>query len=71
MLDHNGYPAFRFNGYPPKSVTVASLLYSSFHSVLQIRIRMDPELLPGSGIVVPDLDPAKYVKQINKNVISL
>ena len=30
--------------------------------VLWIRIRMDPELLPGSGsgIIVPDPDPAKY-----------
>ena len=27
--------------------------------VLWIRIRMDPELFPGSGIIVPDLDPAK------------
>ena len=27
--------------------------------VLRIRIRMDPELLPGSGIKVPDPDPAK------------
>ena len=29
--------------------------------VLRIRIRMDPALLPGSGsgIIVPDLDPAK------------
>ena len=29
--------------------------------VLRIRIRMDPEFLPGSGsrIIVPDLDPAK------------
>ena len=29
---------------------------------------MDPEILPGSGsgIIVPD--PAKYEKQINKNV---
>ena len=27
--------------------------------VLWIRIRMDPELLPGSGIKVPDPDPAK------------
>ena len=26
--------------------------------VLWIQIRMDPELLPGSGIIVPD--PAKY-----------
>ena len=33
---------------------------------------MDPELLPGSGsgIIVPDPDPAKYEEQI-KNVISL
>ena len=31
------------------------------NSVLRIRIRMDPELLPGSGsgIKVPDPDPAK------------
>ena len=30
-------------------------------AVLRIRIRMDPELLPGSesGIIVPDPDPAK------------
>ena len=28
-------------------------------AVLWIRIRMDPELLPGSGIKVPDPDPAK------------
>ena len=62
MLDHNGYPAFRFNGYPPKSVTGASQLYSAFHSVLRIRIRMDPELLPGSEIVVPDPDTAKSEK---------
>ena len=36
------------------------------------RIRMDPELLPRSepGIIVPDPDPTKYEKQINKNVIS-
>ena len=34
---------------------------------------MDLELLPGpgSGIIVLDPDPAKYEKQINKNVISL
>ena len=34
---------------------------------------MDPGLLPGpgSGIIVPDPDPAKNEKQINKNVISL
>ena len=46
-----------------------------FKAVLWIRIRMDPELLPrsrsGSGIIVQDPDPAKYGKQINKNVISL
>ena len=31
-----------------------------FKPVLWIRIRMDPELLPGSesGIIVPDPDPA-------------
>ena len=28
--------------------------------VLWIRIVMDPELLPGSEIIVPDPDPAKY-----------
>ena len=32
-------------------------------------IRMDPEFLPESGIIVPDPDSAKYEKQINKNVI--
>ena len=34
---------------------------------------MDPELFPGSGsgIIVPDPDPAKYEEQINKNEISL
>ena len=32
---------------------------------------MDPELWPRSGIIVPDLDPARYEKQINKNVIFL
>ena len=36
---------------------------------------MDPELLPGSesgtGIIVPDPDPAKYEIAENKNVISL
>ena len=33
-------------------------------AVLWIRIRMDPELLPGSGsgILVLDPDPAKYEK---------
>ena len=32
------------------------------NAVSWIRIRMDPELLPGSGfgIIVPDPDPAKY-----------
>ena len=40
-------------------------------AVLWIWIRMNPELLPGfgSGIIVPDPDPAKYEKQKNKNVI--
>ena len=35
----------------------------SFIPVLWIRIRMDPEILPGSGsvIIVPDPDPAKSV----------
>ena len=32
---------------------------SLFFPVLWIRIRMDPPLLPGSGIKVPDPDPAK------------
>ena len=32
---------------------------------------MNPELLPGSEIIVPDPDPAENEKQINKNVISL
>ena len=43
--------------------TVSKLkLLSEFGPVLWIRIRMDPELLlgSGSGIIVPDLDPAKY-----------
>ena len=31
---------------------------------------MDPELLPGSGIKVPDPDPAKSEKNINKTVNS-
>ena len=31
----------------------------SIHYVLRIRIRMDAELMPGSGISVPDPDPAK------------
>ena len=28
-------------------------------AVLWIRIRMDPDILPGSGIIVPDPVPAK------------
>ena len=32
--------------------------FSQNKTVLWIRIRMDPKLLPGSGIIVPD--PAKY-----------
>ena len=35
------------------------LLWVNF-AVLWFRIRMDPELLPGSGIIVPDPYPAKY-----------
>ena len=31
--------------------------FAVLYRVLWIRIRMDPELLPGSGIIVPD--PAK------------
>ena len=31
----------------------------SIHYVLRIRIRMDAELMPGSGISVPDPVPAK------------
>ena len=31
---------------------------------------MDPELLPGSGIKVPDPDPAKSEEHINKTVNS-
>ena len=30
----------------------------------------DPELFLGSGIIVPDQDPAKNEAQINKNCIS-
>ena len=30
-----------------------------FQAVLRIRIRRDPELLPRSGLIVPDPDPAK------------
>ena len=32
-----------------------------------LRVRMDPELLPGSGsgIIVPDPDPAEMKEQIN------
>ena len=37
-------------------------LFVNLKAVLWIRIRMDPELLPGSGsgIIVPDPDPAKH-----------
>ena len=31
------------------------------HAVLRIRIRMVPELLSGSGIIVPDPDAAKKI----------
>ena len=31
---------------------------------------MDPELLPGSGIIVPDPDPAKNERALNKTVNS-
>ena len=31
---------------------------------------MDPELLSGSGIIVPDPDPAKNERAVNKNFIS-
>ena len=52
-------------------VTVCSLqLDHNINTVLRIRIRKDPELLPGSGIIVPDPDPAKREKQINKTVNS-
>ena len=37
-------------------------------AVLRIRIRRDLELLPGSGIIVPD--PAKVKEQINRTVNS-
>ena len=38
--------------------------------VLWIRIRMDPELLPGSGSGIKVPDPAKVKEQINKTVNS-
>ena len=38
-----------------KLVAISLVLWS----VLWIRIRIDPELLPGSEIIVPDADPAK------------
>ena len=38
--------------------------------VLRIRIRMEPNLLPGSGIIVPDQDPATMIEQISYNFIS-
>ena len=53
---------------------------SETQPVLWIRIRMDPELLPGfgSGIIVPDPDllfririPLNMKEQISKNVNSL
>ena len=44
-------------------VTVCSLqLDHNINTVLRIRIRKDPELLPGSGIIVLDPDPAKREK---------
>ena len=41
-------------------------------AVLWIRIRMDPELLPGSGsgIIVPDSDPAKSERADKKKLNS-
>ena len=38
-----------------------------------IRIRMELDILPGSGsgIIVPDFDPATNEEQINKTVIAL
>ena len=47
QISHNFVLSNKINSPPP---------------VLWIRIRMDPELLPGSGsgIIVPDPDPAKY-----------
>ena len=41
------------------AVVVVAVTYLLLLPVLWIRIRMDPELLPGSGIIVPDPDPAK------------
>ena len=38
--------------------------FAVLYRVLWIRIRMDPELLPGSGIIVPDPDPAKSEKAL-------
>ena len=35
-------------------------------AVLWIRIRLDTELFPGSGIIVPDPDAAKNKEQVNK-----
>ena len=39
--------------------TIRRLKNGPFKAVLRIRIRMDPELLLGSGIIVPDPDLAK------------
>ena len=46
----------------PENIFFFKLVYSRCkYAVLWIRIRMDPELLPGSGsvIIVPDPDSAK------------
>ena len=40
--------------------TMRCLFFELFLAVLWIRIRMDSELLPGSGIIVKDTNPAKY-----------
>ena len=49
---------FRFGSSAVKKV---SLRKFHFKTVLWLRIRLDPELLPGSGsgIILPDPDPAK------------
>ena len=51
---------------PRNRVAGWRILYSLCKAVLQIRIHMDPELLPGSGfrIIVPD--PAK-IERAEKN----
>ena len=54
-----------WNSPNPQDVWISPNLNSSLSwrmSVLcsvVLWIRMDPELLPGSGIIVPDPDPAK------------